>query len=125
VALRESGRQQGETYELGAVTGRIKGGGGVKHGAFLLHLTEAVVHRDREAADRLRPAGVERLGADGFVRLVGVAAGVDGINRVGDAIGIPLDERFAGLDAGFWAETGIDAFGEKHQGAITTGRIKR
>ena len=113
MALRESGRKLDETYELGAVTERVDGAGGVRHGELLSALTSAVVGRDRDALDRLRPAAVEALSADGGVRAVAVAAGFDGINRVADIIGIPLDDdRFADLEQSFWDETGIHEFGD-------------
>jgi hypothetical protein len=113
VALRESGRSAGETFDLGAVTEGVEGAGGVRHGELLSELTSAVVSRNRAALDALRPAAVEALGGDGFVRAVGVAAGFDGINRVADIIGIPLDdERFADLEQEFWDATGIMAFGD-------------
>ena len=100
-------------FELGAVTGRVEGAGGVRHGELLSELTSAVVARERAALDAIRPAAVESLGAGGFVRAVGVAAGFDGINRVADVIGIPLDEeKFADLEREFWEATGIQSFGD-------------
>lgn len=112
MALRESGRAQNEEYALGAINGRVAGDAGVRHGALLSALTEAVVQRRRTDLDGLRPEAVSALGAAGFVRVVGVAAGFDGINRVADIIGIPLDEQLGTLERSFWDETGIDAFGD-------------
>lgn len=60
----------------------------------------------------LRDPGIALLGEDGFVRAIGVAAGFDGINRVADAIGIPLDDRFTALDDSFWSTTRINDFSE-------------
>ena len=70
------------------------------------------MRRDPEAVAGLREQGVALLGADGFVRAIGVAAGFDGINRVADAIGIPLDDRFSALDDSFWDATHINEFSE-------------
>ncbi len=88
------------------------GDGGVLHGAYLGELTEVVVARDYAGVLALHDRGVELLGRTGVVRAIGVAAGFDGINRVADAIGIPLDERFESLDEAFWAATRIDRFTE-------------
>jgi hypothetical protein len=112
VALRESGQQRGETFELATVTRDAEGDSGVRHGEYLLGLTEAVVGRDHLAVVGLAAKGVERLGDEGFVRAIAVAAGFDGINRVADAIGVPLDERFDALERTFWDETGIGRFQE-------------
>ena len=113
MALRGSGRDRDETFELGAVNDRVEGGGGVRHGALLSEVTSAVVGRDRPALDALRADAMEALGAEGFVRAVSVAAGFDGINRVADIIGIPIDEeRFGDLEQEFWDATGILEFGD-------------
>jgi hypothetical protein len=107
VALRESGQAAHEQYALGAVTREAGGESGVAHGAYLARLAEVVVRRDHPGVRALRAEGVERLGASGVARAIGVAAGFDGINRVADAIGIPLDDRFGALEASFWEETGL------------------
>lgn len=112
MALRESGREQDESYELAAVTRQVQGDGGVMHGDYLLELTEAVVKRRPDDVAALQARGLEGLGPEGLVRAIGVAAGFDGINRVADAIGIPLDDRFAELDQSFWDRTKINEFSE-------------
>ena len=82
------------------------------HGEYLGELTEAVVARNHAGVRALAGRGSELLGSAGVVRAIGVAVGFDGINRVADAIGIPLDERFESLDEAFWAATRIDRFVE-------------
>jgi hypothetical protein len=94
------------------VTRRVEGDGGVPHGTYLLELTEAVVKRRPDEVQALRGRGVELLGGAGFVRAIGVAAGFDGINRVANAIGIPLDDRFSSLEQAFWDGTKINEFSE-------------
>lgn len=84
-----------------------------------MELTEAVVKRRPADVRSLQARGIELLGEAGFVRAIGVASGFDGINRVADAIGIPLDDRFAVLDQSFWDGTRINEFSE---GAVV--RIK-
>ena len=70
------------------------------------------MNRRPEAVRALEARGIELLGEAGFVRAIGVASGFDGINRVADAIGIPLDDRFGSLDDAFWEATKIDEFSE-------------
>lgn len=67
----------------------------------------------------LQSRGLDLLGEAGFVRAIGVASGFDGINRVADAIGIPLDDRFGVLGDAFWETTKINEYSE---GAVV--RIK-
>ncbi len=86
--------------------------GGVPHGSYLLEVTEAVVKRRPEDVRALQARGIELLGEAGFVRAIGVASGFDGINRVADAIGIPLDDRFGSLEDAFWEQTKINEYSE-------------
>lgn len=85
----------------------------------MLELTEAVVKRRPGDVRTLQARGLELLGEAGFVRAIGVASGFDGINRVADAIGIPLDDRFSALGDAFWEATKINEYSE---GAVV--RIK-
>ena len=112
MALRASDQEQDASYELGAITTERGDDGGVPHGAFLLELTEAVVMRRPADVEALRERGVELFGEAGFVRAIGVASGFDGINRVADAIGIPLDDRFSSLEQAFWDDTKINEYSE-------------
>ncbi len=99
-------------YDLGAVTQQVESDGGVLHGDYLLELTEAVVRWRPADVESLRARGVELLSEAGFVRAIGVASGFDGINRVADAIGIPLDDRFGSPEQAFWDGTKIHEFSE-------------
>ncbi len=109
MALRESGQTVHEEYALDEVMQAASVGAGVAHGAYLARLTDAVVRRDHAAVRALHADGISELGAAGVVRAIGVAAGFDGINRVADAIGVPLDDCFDALEASFWDATGIGA----------------
>jgi hypothetical protein len=101
------------TFELGAVTGRAATDSGVEHGDPLVRVTEAVVGWDHPAVMNLRAEGEACLGAGGFLEAIAVASGFNGINRVADGIGIPLDDRLESLDAVFWDTTGIRDFEEQ------------
>ena len=95
VLLRESSKKSGEAADLGIVTGRSDGDGGVPHGAFLLALAEAVARWQWDAVADLRREGIERLGAQETSDAILVAAGFNGITRVADATGIHLDAHTA------------------------------
>lgn len=107
LALRERGREQEESYDLRAVTQEVEGDGGVAHGEYLLKLAEAVVLREAPQVKSLWPDGVELLGASGPVSAVTQAAMFDGINRVADGIGIPLDESMSERSEDLLADTRI------------------
>ncbi len=114
MALRESGQNHDTAFELGSVTGRTEAESGVRHGELLVRITEAVVGWEHSSVKALRAEGEDCLGEAGLLEAIAVASGFNGINRVADGIGIPLDDRFGSLDAAFWDVTGIRAFEEQH-----------
>lgn len=82
---------------------------GVADADHLRELTEALIGHD-PALDEVvaRISGV--LGAQIAIDAVTVAAGFNGITRVADATGIPLDESTAERTAAMRETTGIERF---------------
>ncbi len=115
--LRGSSEQDGVELDLGAVTRRTAGDAGVAHGALLLQLAEALPQADAQAMTRVRSQLRGALGDQGAVDAIAVAAMFNGITRVADATGIPLDDSTNELTAQMRAELGIDAF-ERRQSAV-------
>ncbi len=81
----------------------------MQHGDFLSSLVAAVIGRNSEEVSRLWEQGVRLLGNSGLIEAITLAAKFDGINRVADGIGMPLEDRKLGGNEDFLSETGIAA----------------
>ncbi len=108
--LRGSSQQAGLDTDLGVVTGRREGDGGVPDGDVLIAVAEALPRGDWHAVARCRDAVAERLGPQSAVDAIAIAAMFNGITRVADGTGIPLDPSTQTLTGDMRAATGIDAF---------------
>lgn len=107
--LRASGEQRGDELVIAAVTDPSLDAG-VEHAALLLALTDATIKADWQALDALKARGRKELGEQETVDALTVAAAFNGITRVADATGIPLDETTAEATVGLRASIGIDEF---------------
>ena len=108
--LRVSGKATGEDLEIGVVTGREAGDGGVAHGAALVTYAESVMGDDDTVLAKSRQALLERIGPEGLVDAAAVIAGFNVVDRIADATGIPLDEGMDMATAKMRERIGIDAF---------------
>ena len=97
-------------YDLNAVTGTVEGDGGVPHGRLLVEFAEAVLGEDRAALSRARAALSEAIGPAGLADAAGVVGLFNAIDRVADAVGIPLEAQKAEVSADFRAALGVDRF---------------
>lgn len=101
-------RASGE-FELEAVMDS-KRVSGVEHGELLSQLVDAVIARQWETVDALREEAIQTMGAQQTVDALGVVAGFNGITRIADATGIPLDAGPAESTAQMRDELRIDDF---------------
>ena len=92
--LRASGEQSGAEYDLNAVTSTT-GDAGVEHESILRELTEAAIENRWDDLEDVRNRAVQAMGEQETVDALTVAAAFNGITRVADATGIPLDEHTA------------------------------
>ena len=83
---------------------------GVAAAAELLAFADAAVQRDDEAVLLSRNSIVTVLGESAMLDAAGVIGGFDGITRVADATGIPLEPAKAEQTADFRMTLGIDRF---------------
>ena len=107
--LRASGEREGKTYDLSAVTD-ADADAGVPHSGLIRGLTEAAVRNDWNALTELRNEATAAMGVQQMVDVLTVAAAFNGITRVADATGIPLDANTQQTTGELRAEVGIDAF---------------
>ena len=109
--LRESSKAKGEGYNLGLLTG-TEGDGNIPHGALLVAFAEAVLGTDDPRLADLQRQIRARLGDDALVDAAAIVATFNGIDRVADSTGIPIEDNKAAVSADLRAALGIDAFAE-------------
>jgi hypothetical protein len=88
--LRASGEHDGRTFSLqGVLDGTIETG--VPHAALLLRFVDAVMGDDAALLRERRSEVQAVLGEAGVLDAAAVIGGFDGITRIADATGIPLE----------------------------------
>lgn len=80
------------------------------HAQELIAFADAVIGAERRALDRARGALVGAVGAEAMIDAAAVVAGFDGITRIADATGIPLEPSKAEQTADLRAALEIDRF---------------
>lgn len=112
--LRASSHNENGNYDLSSVTSD-EGDPGVPYGQWLRALTEATIRGDWLALAEIRPKAEAAMGQQQTIDALTVAAAFNGITRVADATGIPLDDNTAQTTADMREAVGIQRFeyGEK------------
>ena len=82
----------------------------VPHGGVLLAFADAAVGRDDEELTRARQAVRAAIGEAALYDAAAVVGGFDGITRIADATGIPLEPEKASQTADFFAALDIGQF---------------
>ena len=90
--LRASGEREQADYNVDSVTSDNLDSG-VPHGDILRDLTEATIKGDWLGLAQMRPRAERIMGQQQTADALVVAAAFNGITRVADATGIPLDEN--------------------------------
>ncbi len=108
VLLRASSEAIGGGAELSGSIG--KGDGGVPHGAALIRFAEAATRSDSDL-EAARSELIDAAGTESFVEAAATVGIFNGLVRVADATGIPLDDGTRNSSVGFRAELGLNAFG--------------
>jgi hypothetical protein len=116
--LRESSEQDGAPAALAVVTGSAEGPAGVEHDALLIGIAEAVVAWDWARLESLKQEGVTHLGVQQTADAIGIACAFNGITKVADATGIPLDESTFDRTVEMRDTTGIDTFAPREKWAV-------
>ena len=107
--LRASGQRENRDFNLNAVN-EAHGDPGVDYADHLRRLTEAAIGSRWQELAAVRDDAAAAMGEQAMVDALTVAAGFNGITRVADATGIPLDPTTLEVTGSMRAETGIDAF---------------
>jgi hypothetical protein len=83
---------------------------GVRQARELIAFADAALAGDDAALDLARTGIVDALGLDAMIDAAAVIAGFDGITRIADATGIPLEPPKAEQTVDLRAEMKIDQF---------------
>jgi hypothetical protein len=89
----------GATVDLAAVNGESRGDVGIAHAAELLAFTDAVIRGDDAALARTRAALRAVISPEAYVEVAAIIAAFNVVDRVADAIGIPLDDMMLAMSA--------------------------
>ena len=114
--LRASGQRDDQEFDLTAITqpGRQSG---VPHEAWLRQLTELTISGDWQALPAVLAEASLAMGQQQAVDALVVASAFNGITRVADATGIPLDENTADTTTRMRTQVGLDTFDYHHKSA--------
>ena len=85
---------------------------GVENGTILIAFADAVVADDKAALETTRRQISDAMGEAALVDAAGVAAYFNGIDRIADATGTPVDPASAEATTEMRAALGIDKFHE-------------
>ena len=116
--LRASSEAIGEQADLNGTIG--EGDGGVPHGTVLREFAEAAT-RGSDDLPVARQALVDAVGPEAFVEAAATVGIFNGLVRIADSTGIPLDDRIRAATGEFRAELGLNEFG----GAANTDHSAR
>ena len=107
--LRASGAATGMAPEVAPI---VEQGGdtGVPHGRVLIDLTEAVCRRSPDLA-LARAAVLDAVGSAGLVEAAATVGIFNGLVRVADGCGIPLDDGTLSVSSADRAALGLDRYG--------------
>lgn len=107
--LRASSQAEGLDANLKAVT-QEDGDAGVSCSNLLRKLTEATIEMAWDDLDSIRLEAIETIGRQSTVDALAVASGFNGIVRVADATGIPIDSYEDDVGKEIRSSIGIDEF---------------
>lgn len=107
--LRVSSQSEGLNANLQAVTLK-DADAGVPHSTLLRELTEATIGMRWDDLDSIRLEALEAIGRQSTADALAVASGFNGITRVADATGIPIDSYEDEIGKEIRSSIGIDRF---------------
>ena len=107
--LRASGQSDQQDFDLNSVTDD-HADSGVDFGHWLRSLTEATIQNRWDDLTTIRDQAGAAMGTQSMVDALVVASGFNGITRVADATGIPLDENTQQMTIDIRVSTGIERF---------------
>lgn len=114
--LRVSGDRTDDDYNLDGILGR--GEVGVPNEEILGRVAEAVFTGDAVLLSELRETSEKELTQQQLVDAFAVASGFNGITKVANATGLPLDDSTQEMTIEMRQSTGIDAYSEQAKSSL-------
>ncbi|MGK0471661.1 MAG: hypothetical protein ACJAR0_002141 [Candidatus Azotimanducaceae bacterium] len=116
--LRRSGEKSNQSFHLEGITAIDAQGVGIKNEQILLEIADAVYAGDPVELKAVRLKGTQLLSAEAMVDAIGVAAGFNGITKIANATGIPLDESTESQTVDMRRTTQIDDYTEARKSQL-------
>jgi hypothetical protein len=110
--LRRSGARTETSFNLGKLTDTSKLAIGITAESTLLALAEAVIAGSQSAIQITRKRAIDELGEKTTVEAIAVIAGFNGITKIANGTGLPLDPETHNSTEKMRAETAIDDYSE-------------
>ena len=114
--LRVSGDRTDNEYNLEGILGH--GDVGVPGEEILGRIAEAVFTGDEAVLSELRETSDKELSRQQLVDAFAVASGFNGITKVANATGLPLDDSTQEMTVEMRQSTGIDAYSEAAKSSL-------
>lgn len=110
--LRRSGTRQQTSFNLGKLTDSSELAIGITAESTLLALVEAVIAASPAAVQIACERAISDLGEKTTVEAIAVIAGFNGITKIANGTGLPLDPETHSSTQKLRAETAIDDYSE-------------
>ena len=110
--LRRSGHRTQTSFNLGKLTNTSAVDIGIVNEATLLALADAVLTGSKETTQTARENAFSELGEQASLDAIAVIAGFNGITKVANGTGLPLDPETHNSTVAMRTETSIDQYSE-------------
>ena len=116
--LSLSGQKTSQDFNLDVVTKAGEGEIGVLQEDILLRIAEAVTSGEERQLASVREEGLNALGPQALVDAITVASGFNGITKVANATGLPLDETTEKSTVNLRQQAKIDDYTDAHKSEL-------
>ena len=107
--LRESSKVAGIKVSLASVIDRSDETG-LDHGNLLMDFTDELIARNGKALDQIRNELTDKLGKRAIVEASVTVATFSMLDRIANAIGIPLEKNMVDMSEDFRGQLGINGY---------------
>lgn len=97
-------------HDLSVILGDSESDGGIKDGKLLIEFAEAIVSRDAQSLSAARDKIVATMGLESLVDAAAVAGAFQGLDRIANGTGIPIEKAKARMTKDLREELGLNKF---------------